>query len=291
MAKNKPHLENIQTELPEVSITFDSGSFDAAIISQGVKLRHWTAQRCPIGMVDLNDSRRPHPHHAGCSSGFFYTCVGTVYALMTSNSKRQGMEDAGYASHSSVQCTFATTYEGKDEKLILAPFDRFYLDDESATVVSWETFLCSSDGINRTKYPIECVQGPIIDSRGDRYYQGEDFDIVDKTIHWGARRPANEIDLGPGTGNGFGTDRGSVCSIRYLYLPYFRVGALGHELRFIQVQDGFERNVVRAPQQATLHREYVSQETDQDGEGAGTPTTSEELRRVMAPMYGGFGSK
>lgn len=280
--------ENIHSELPQVDITFDLEAFNDAIRSQGVKLVHYRAMRCPVGMIDLDDNRRPHPHHESCFNGFIYDKVDCITGLMTGNNKKKSLEDVGFVDFSSVQATFPQTYDDSEKKLIIAPFDRFYLSEESANVVMWQLFRHHETGIDRLKYPVACVQGPIVDSRGERYDENVDFTVQSGQIKWIGRRPAPEIDVGPGMGNGFGTDRGAVCSIRYTYRPYWYVGAIPHELRFGQVQEGFERHPVRAPQMCVLHREYVPQNTEQE---AATPTTSEELRKVMAPMYGGFGSK
>jgi hypothetical protein len=92
--------------------------------------------------------------------------------------------------------------------------------------------------------------------------------------------------------NGYSTDRGMVCSVRYLYRPYWYVGAIPHEIRIAQIQNELtgERVVTRMPQACVLHREYVSlneeQPTDQPSNA-----DAESLRRVMGPMYGGYGQK
>jgi hypothetical protein len=279
---------NVQTEQLDQSLTFDLEAFNDAIRDQGVTLVHYRAMRCPVGMLEIDDNRRPHPHHEDCFNGFIYDKVAAITGLMTGNNKKKSLEDVGFVDFSSVQSSFPQTYDNSEQKLIIAPFDRFYLDEESANVVMWQVFRHHESGIDRLKYPVACVQGPIIDARGERYHEGADFTVQNGQIKWGTRRPASEIDVGPGMGNGFGTDQGAVCSIRYTYRPYWYVGAIPHELRFAQVQNGFDRKAVRAPQMCVLHREYVAQNTEQE---SATATTSEELRKVMAPMYGGFGSK
>ena len=287
MAQKHPD-NHIYTDLPQVDVAFDLEAFNEAIRAQGVKLIHLRAMRCPVGMTDLDDNRRPHPHHESCFNGFIYERVDCITGLMTGNNKKKSMEDVGFVDFSSVQSTFPQTYDDSDVNLIIAPFDRFYLNEKSANVVMWQLFKHHESGIDRLKYPVECVQGPIIDSRGERYEEDVDFQVVQGQINWIGRRPAPEIDTGPGMGNGFGTDHGAVCSVRYTYRPYWYVGSIPHELRFGQVQDGFDRKAVRAPQMCTLHREYVTQNVEKE---APVATTSEELRKVMAPMYGGFGTK
>ena len=56
------------------AITLDADAFDDLINSQGAMFEHWSAMRCPVGMVDKHDTmRRPHEHHENCSNGFIYT--------------------------------------------------------------------------------------------------------------------------------------------------------------------------------------------------------------------------
>lgn len=284
--------EHVQIDQPSIDVAFDVEAFNTAVRSQGVKLVHYRAQRCPVGMTDLGDNRRPHPHHEACFNGFIYTKVGCITALVTSNNKKKSMEDVGWVDFSTVQATFPQTYDDSEVKFVVAPFDRFYLDEESTKVVQWQLFRHHETGLDRLKFPVACVEGPVVDARGERFLVNEDFEVTPEgTLKWGNRRPAPELDVGPGMGNGFGTDRGAVCSIRFTYRPYWYVGVIPHELRIVQIQDGFERRSVRGPQMCILHREYVGQTTEQDPENPDIPITSEEMRKVMAPMYGGFGSK
>jgi hypothetical protein len=289
--KNSPQMKHITTELPSVDVAFDFPAFDEAIRSQGARLVHYRAQRCPVGMAELGDNRRPHPHHEGCFNGFIYTKVGCITGMMVSNSKKKDMETVGFVDFSTIQTTFPSTYDNSDQKFIVAPFDRFFLDEDETKVVQWQLFETNESGLDRLKYPVECVEGPIIDARGERYYQGADFEVTpDGLIKWGERRPAPQVDVGPGLPNGYGADRGAICSVRFTYRPYWYVGSIPHEIRMIQQQNGFSREVVRGPQLCVLHREYVSHNVEQDAD-INPPNTSEEIRKVMAPMYGGFSPK
>ena len=289
--KNSSHMQHVGTELPSVDVSFDFEAFNEAIRSQGAKLVHYRAQRCPVGMTDLNDSRRPHPHHEGCFNGFIYTKAGCITGMMTGNTKKKDMESVGFVDFSSIQTTFPTTYDDSDDKIVLAPFDRFFLAENETKVVQWQLFQTHESGVDRFKYAIECVEGDIVDFRGERYRSNEDFIVTPEgLLKWIGRRPGPEIDVGPGMGNGFGTDRGAVCSIRYTYRPYWYVGNIPHEIRIIQVQAGFDRLATRGPQMCVLHREYVSQSPEQ-GADQNLPSTSEEIRKVMSPMYGGFSAR
>lgn len=288
---SKGAKEHVYSDLPSVDVAFDIEAFNEAIRSQGVRLVHYRAQRCPVGMTNLDDNRRPHPHHEGCFNGFIYTKTGCITGLITGNNKKKSLEDVGFVDFSTVQCTFPQTYDDSEDKIVVAPFDRFFLDEQSTKVVQWELFQHHETGIDRLKYPVDCVEGEIIDARGERFVNKEDFVVTpDGLIKWTGRRPAQELDVGPGLGNGFGTDRGAVCSIRYEYRPYWYVGTIPHELRVVQVQDGWERRAVRGPQMCILHREFVGQRVEQDSD-KNLASSSEELRKVMAPMYGGMGAK
>lgn len=282
--------EHIVTVLPNVDVTFDLDAFDEAIRSQGVRLIHHKAMRCPVGMVRMDDSRRPHPHHEGCYNGYIYVKAGCVTAMLTGNSKKKSQEDVGWVDFSTIQCTLPRSYDNSEEKIVIAPFDRFYLDEDATKVVTWQLFEHHETGLDRMKYPVACVHEPIVDARGERFVVDVDFTVTtDGQVKWGARRPAPELDLGPGLNNGFSTDKGTVCSIRYMYLPYWYVGVIPHELRIVQVQNGFDRGAVRGPQMCVLHREYVSQSIEQNEDVL--PNQSDEIRKVMAPMYGGFSPK
>lgn len=293
---NDRNTNHLITDIPAVDVSFDKGAFDRAIRSQGVKLVHFKALRCPVGMTDIGDQRRPHPDHSGCSGGFLFFKAGPVTALFQGNSKHKTPTDVGFYDGSTAQVTLPTTYDDSEAPLVVAPFDRFYLDEESITVPMWQLFIHHETGQDRVKYPVIAVE-ELVDSRGAKYKQDVDFCVHDGQIDWIGRRPAAEIDLGPGTGNGFGTDRGAVCSVRYLYRPFWYCGQVMHEIRISQIQNPMtgERTLERMPQSIMLHREYVSLNKQQDGSelgpGGGTPPDSEYLRQVLGSMNGGFSPK
>jgi hypothetical protein len=292
MAKYRQPSEHFVNNLPAADVSFDAEAFDQLLRSQGSKMVHYRAQRCPVGLVDLGDIRRPHPHHENCSNGFIYTKIGTITTFLSGNSKNKRPEEVGFVDHSSVQASFPTAYDDLETPFIVAPFDRFYLD-EPVNVVMWELYQHSQSGLDRLKYPVEAVEGDIIDSRGERYKLDQDFKVCNGVVEWIGRRPADELNMGPGLGNGFGTDRGVVCSVRYLYRPYWYVGSIPHEIRLSQIQNEVtgERTVTRMPQACVLHREYVSLNQDAVDQDQPIDTNAESLRRVMGPMYGGFGAK
>lgn len=275
------------TEIPPHQISFDAEAFDDAVRSQGVRLVHYSAMRCPIGMTDMDELRRPHPDHSGCTNGFLYTKIGTITALFTGNSKHKNLEDVGFYDGSTVQVTLPREYDDPPgEPIFVAPFDRFYLEEESLVVPIWQQFIHHESGRDRLKYPAVKVQ-TLIDSAGIRYFQGSDFTITDGELRWIGNQPVPQLDLGGST-----TTRGAVCSVRYLYRPYWYVGQIVHELRVTQISDGPDRSIQRMPQAIVLHREYVALTRDQNQLGdPDSAIDADALRRVLGPSSGGFGPR
>lgn len=287
-------VNDVLTDIPAHQISFDTDAFDEAIASQGARLVHFEAIRCPVGLVELGDIQRPHPDHEGCTNGFLYKRVGTCRALTVSNSKNKRPEDLGFWDGSTVSATFERFYRDEngcsceDQPIYMAPFDRFYLEDtEDSTgekrpvvVPTWQLFQHHPAGQDRLKYPVETVQ-QLVDSRGETYRQDIDFRVAAGQLQWvgaglSGRRPVAEDPAGQ-----------PVCAVRYLYRPYWYVGQLVHEIRVSQVSGVDGRALQRMPQNAVLHREYVAQTRDQ--QEPGTPgVDADALRTVLAPMSGGL---
>lgn len=302
-------VNELQTVIAPTHISFDADAFDALLRGQGVKLVHYRAMRCPVGMIDLDDNRRPHPDHVGCTNGFVYTKVGTITALFTGNSKHKNIEDIGWWDGSTVQVSFPRSYDQCDDcdavEFFVAPFDRFYLHEENIMVPTWQLFLHNETGLDRLKYPVVKVED-LMDARGDRYAQDTDFTIaLGGQLKWGTRQPTPELQVGPGllppspdldftgltpvssSGN---PTRGAVCSVRYLYRPFWYVGQLVHEIRVSQIgQFNGPNKLTRMPQAAVLHREYVSMTKQSDEPGSPTQPQDADTFRIMAgPSDGGF---
>lgn len=277
-------VNDLITVIPPHQISFDAEAFDDAVRSQGVRLVHYAATRCPVGMTDMDEIRRPHPDHEGCTNGFLYTKTGAITALFTGNSKHKNPEEMGFWDGSTVQVTFPRQYDETGEPIFVAPFDRFYLEEEDIVVPIWQLFMHHESGIDRLKYPVAQIQ-QLIDSAGLRYTQGSDFSVTSSgELRWTGRRPVPNLDLG-----GPAPTRGAVCSVRYLYRPYWYVGQIVHELRVTQISDGPDRSIQRMPQAVVLHREYVAltREQEEPGEPGGA-IDADAMRRVLGPSSGGF---
>lgn len=270
-----------QSQFPQDSaLSFDPQAFDDAIRSQGIQLVHHRAMRCPVGMIDQYDSRRPHDDHSGCSNGFIYSAAGTITCLFTGVTNELKQQDVGLQDGSTVQVTAPRYYDDEEgfegeEEVQIAPFDRLYLKQEAVTVPHWQLATAHITGREKLSFPLVSVID-VMDARGRRYSPGE-YRIEDGQLVW----------TGQGPGLDPNSDKGTVFAIRYTYRPYFYVSRVMHQVRVAQVETMIERMVMRMPQSFLLSREYVY-ENEQKDETAVDPTSS---RQMKAPATGRFGPR
>jgi hypothetical protein len=278
MSSKKPG-NTYPLEFPSQAVSFDPDAFNELIANQGVRLVHHKALRCPVGMTDVDDNRRPHSDHSGCSNGFIYFKAGIVTATLLGNSNNQQSNDIGLIESSQASSTFPQYYDNTDKPIEIAPFDRFYLDEiepESRILVpTWHLQKVSESGLDKLYYPAETVE-KLVDMRGEEYWCDEDFTIVKGCIKW-SRSPGYQTDVG----------RGAIYSIRYSYRPFWYVTRLLHEIRVAQVETRDGRRLVRMPQQALLSREYVY--TNEDNDRLAPDANS--LRQVPPPSNTGWEPK
>lgn len=263
------------TNLPNAAVSFDVEQFDNAIRNHGVTFVHFRAMRCPVGMIDQYDSRRPHEDHSGCSNGFLYTRAGEITCLFTSNSTNSTTTDLGIMDGSTVSVTMPRYYDGTQEPVYVAPFDRLYLVEENIVVVNWQLFQHNLAGIDKLNFLAVGVQD-LVDSQNRRFQLG-DFEIREGKLHWIGSRPGAD----PQTGKGL------VCSVRYLYRPYWYVKSLIHEVRVSQAENSVTgvREVNRMPQAIQLQREYVFEKNERDD------LAPEQDRQVKPPAGPRFGPR
>src|SRR5882724_6685003 len=111
MAPKRPG-SGIRTDLPDYeAVSFDIEAFDQLIVVHGVEMVHFRAMRCPVGMTDMFDHRRPHEDHSGCSNGFLYKEAGLVTTVLMSNGKTQNLIDTGIIDNATVQAIFPVHYD------------------------------------------------------------------------------------------------------------------------------------------------------------------------------------
>lgn len=268
---------NAPMDIPSIGPSFDNVAFEEAIRSNGLRLVHHSALKCPVGMALVGDSRRPGCDHAGCSNGFVYTKTGCISATFQSNNNSGQSKDLGLVDGGTAIATFATSYNDSDALFFPSLYDRFYIED-CVPVATWELFQISLTGRDRTLFPIHEVVA-LMDSDGRSYVAGSDFDVINGVIVWqSSRRPG----LNPDTGQGV------VCSIRYLYRPFWYVDSFVHEIRVAQIVDlNGVRTTKRMPQQIVLKREYFFRNEQKDEEAKDATS----LRQNLAPQNSPFGPR
>lgn len=255
---------------PDYRIAFDAQAFDNALRSQGLLLIHWRAMRCPGGLVDINDIRRPHEDHADCSGGFLYKKMGCVTGLLTSNSTNNQNNDIGLLNGSTIQVSFPRSYDDPKEKQVyVLPYDRFYLNDPTILTAEWMLVRAHESGIDKGRFPIVKVDH-IIDSSLVEY-GCESYTIQAGKVVW---KP------------GAGPAPGTVYTLWYQYQPYWYVSQLIHEIRVSGTRDYVTgaAGVTRMPFAAHLTRENIHQSEENDG-------SAPNDRTQPAPADGGFGAR
>ncbi len=273
----KPPTINHQLQLPVDAIGFDPVGFDNLIRSQGVEVIHYRALRCPVGMVDPDDIRRPHDHHENCSNGMIYVKAGVVTIGFTGNSTDVRFMDAGRLDGGQVTGIIPRFYDDNDAvRVELCEFDRIYLNEPSVTVATKQTFAADITGIDKLRYPVVHVSD-MIDADGIRYTEGVDFVVRGGKIHWGANQPGQDTKL----------QRGKVCSVRFTYIPFYYVKSLSHDTRVARIVDEYtlESRVEVMQQTVSLQRELWFEKEQQDREAPASP------RQQPLPDDGSFGPR
>jgi hypothetical protein len=256
MATGNPARETkglIFTLLPDEAVTLDVEAFDALVHHNGIKLIHYRAIPCPIGLTDEQDIHRTTADHSGCSNGFIYKAIGRVTTVFTSNSKDIKRVDSGMMDGSTVAVTFPRFYDSDPTlRVMVRPFDRFFLEEEDITVAIWDKTHRRSDGKpDRVEFPIKRVQH-LVDANGQWWYR-ESFTVnSDGDLVWNP---------------GVGPPPGVVYSIWYEYQPFWCCDRLIHEIRVTPVPDYIDTAKVgmeRTAYGAILHREYVYRNQQND---------------------------
>lgn len=275
MAKDSVGLDFSGSSL----IRFDIDAFNSFIQANGVKLEHWKAITCPIGMTDSLDTRSPHHEHAGqCENGYIYRKAGIVEATFTNNSAMTSLGEVGLLDGSVVNVTMPQFYSDSPEKQIYVQlYDRFLIADLAVLVPNTQKVEAHITGIDRLTYRAESVEY-IIDSHGQEY-SSSDFTLVNGNIQWVSdHRPGYSPDL----------NKGDIYSIRYLYTPFFYCNKIIHEVRVASQVDFVSgaRTLARVPYSCLLSREYCMQNkerSDNSGEN--------DNRTQFGPRDGSFGPR
>ncbi len=250
-------------EIPNTSIQLDMVAVDGFLSSHGVKLTHFRALRCPVGLTDRHDQNQSHEDHAECSNGYLYTQAGDMSCFFLGNSQQPEWKDVGKLTVGMVQTSFPRFYDaapaggggdsGDGDPVDICVFDRFFLN-ESITVSYWQTVQYNPAGIDRLHFLATKVID-LVDNLGIKYKQDVDFKLQNGRILWFGRAPGVDPE----------NQRGRVYSIRYRYRPYFYLQRFVHEVRVSrQVDADGNVTVVPLPQSGVLTREYMFENHKRD---------------------------
>ncbi len=257
--------------------SFELKEFTDFLKGKGSKLVHYRCLPCPVGRIDPNDTmRRPHQDNCGCRNGFLYRKVGIVKGIIHSGNKNIQFVDQGLMDASPLSATLNLEYEDVPGSVLVAPFDRFYLAEESIVVVHWQELQYSGNTIDFLRFPADSVE-ELIDASGYTYILSQDYVLMDGAIKWIDKNPGMQI-----------SGKGVVYSIRYRYRPWYVAISLGHEIRVTTVKNpvtGVE-TVKQVYQEIQLRRENVHRGADNDIESK-SPKSQQEL----SPSQVDFGSR
>lgn len=250
-------VDTINRNSPFVQQSFDLVKQDAFATSFAVEFHHYKAMPSPIGQNDRGDYRRNDGVDTITSNGMLYRCAGKFSATMTDNSRDKGKTDGGFLDPSQSRIVMPRFYNDKglsdsEERIYLAPGDRVYVADKDADVKvpNYHKMDYEAGVDNVPMFPIEKLDGPIIDNKGEEYQCGIHFQITQAgNIRWieGAKNPGINADTG----------KGNIYSVRYLYRAYWYVLSLPKEVRITNVTTGNVRTPERMAQNAILVREYI----------------------------------
>ena len=276
MSQRKATENDVSLDMLPLQVHLDPGAVDDFVNAHGITLVHWKSMRCPIGLKSRTDVRRTDEDHSGCSNGFIYTLAGKFFASFGGNNSKLTQYDPGLLTGATVTITPPRFYLDKpDKSVLLLPFDRLYLEEESIVVHQWELFEAHEMGVDKFRFPIVEVID-LVDNLGRRY-DNNDFRVQDGKLFWsGTNRPGVDADTG----------KGRVCVVRYSYRPFFYVQTLLHEIRVATVEalDG-SMQVVRMPQSALLQREFFFEKSAND------PAAPPSNRQGFGPPDGGFSAR
>lgn len=251
----KPQAEqDLPLQFPSQSVSFDPEAFDTLIRTHAVSLQHWRSIGCPGGLSEADEIHRSFDCSLNCSNGYLYICSGTIMGAFTGNNKEFRHLDLGLLDGSSATIILPRYYEKEnpgapDKAVQITTFDRIYLTDATVTTTTWEKFNCSLTNVDRLRFPIVQVVD-IIDSLGQKYVCGLDFNVTDGRISWVTGKQPGPDPV---------TAKGRVVSIRYTYRPYYYVSRLLHEIRVNEIDNEYSgvRETIRFPQNVLVQREFV----------------------------------
>jgi hypothetical protein len=184
-------------------------------------------------------------------NNFIYVPRGKVYGTFTGNSKTLLEIASGLESYSGATLSVNRYYEDTTDYARISEFDKLIpcgLGKEFLST-NWQKFVPSRTRTDRMQFPV-CEVQFMIDANGIQYAQGVDFDLNNGVIQW-------KEGAGPGTDPVSGN--GVICSIRYLYKPYFYCKNVMHDIRmFPSLNNNVPASVISsAPQLIQIQSDFI----------------------------------
>jgi len=201
----------------------------------GIKFLHYICLPDPLFQVNAGDARHSFGYDDGNQqfvdderfhreNGLLYFKKGIVFGTFMGNAKDLRSVAAGLYGDSGATISMNRFYEDSEEKFRPSESDKLIPCELTSEFFStnWQKFTHNPTGIDRMQFKA-CEVVMLIDSDGRVYSQGSDYNVVKGHIEWidGGDRPG----LDPKTGNG------KVCSIRYVYKPYYYIKTVLLDIR------------------------------------------------------------
>lgn len=207
----------------------------------GIKFVHYICLPDPLYNVKQGDIRQSFDHadmqqfadtdRFHRENEFLYIRKGEVFGIFQGNKKDLKSVAAGLYSDNGAMISINRHYIGTEEAVQISENDKLVpceLPSEFWTV-NWQKFEHNPTGIDRMQFKV-CSVVALIDNTGAMYFDGKDFVVEEGHVRWvdGGDRPG----LDPITG------QGRVCSIRYIYKPYYYIKTNLHDIRMRPQLDG-----------------------------------------------------
>lgn len=263
-ADRKPgtyHDVPIQYNNPWDAVRGDAKADNFFIANMGIKFAHYICLPDPLYNVKQGDVRQSFNHEDvqqfsdsdkfHRENEFLYVRKGEVFAVFQSNAKDLKTMAAGLYSDSGAALSINRYYIGTEEKVKLAENDKLIpceLAEEFFTV-NWQKFQHNPTGIDRMQFKI-CSVELLIDNAGVMYVQGSDYVVENGHIKW--------VDGGNRPGIDPVTSEGRICSIRYVYKPYYYIKTVLHDIRIRPALDANGGVTAKAgPQLVMVQADWV----------------------------------
>lgn len=241
--KNKPNRKiTVSPDHFRGKNEFDVARFETAIEQHGVRVSVYRSMECP-NIKDI-DSKM---HNIDCDlcngSGIIDVRPIETWALITNQDLNIILSNTGKIDGNTILATFPLGIELQYFTLvkICGIPDIFY-----------QRVKRQSGRVDFLKYPALQVNA-VVDSNGKEYFEGNDFCIdVNKNIKWKENR---------------GPAKNTIYSIHYNSELQFRATKALHVNRFVQIRASeTEAEIIRAPEQWLLTREFLVKRTDLNGD-------------------------